>query len=129
MANILLIDDEPVLLDLISASLQKEGHNVIAISEPLTALGLFKSGEPAFDLIVTDVEMRPINGFEVVKRLIHGGWHGPVLFMTGHSSRPGANTSSQGKGAIIEKPFTAIEFRSAVARALIRGKSESTTVA
>lgn len=129
MANILLIDDEPVLLDLLSASLKKDGHNVAAISNPLAASDLFKSGEAAFDLVVTDVEMRPISGFEVVRQLLHIGWCGAVLFMSGHSSHSGALAGQPGKGAIIEKPFTAVEFRSAVARALIRGKSESSNVA
>ena|SRR5581483_2376099 len=118
MAKILVVDDEPTLLTLIAAALRKDGHNVTAIGNPLEVVDQVQGNLSDFTLIVTDVDMKPITGFEVVSRLTDVGWFGAVLFMSGHSSKSGVIVESLGQRAVIEKPFTADELRSAVALAL-----------
>ncbi len=122
MANILVIDDEPVLLDLISNTLRLDGHQVAAISEPLKALDYFKNGDSPVDMLITDVELKPLSGFEMVKRLNNMGFTGPVLFISGHSNLAGAIADSLGARSVIEKPFTASRFRAAVRSALVKRK-------
>ena len=112
MANIFVIDDESILLDLISNALRLDGHKVTTFSEPMSMLAV--PGCPLMDLLVTDVEMRPINGFEVAKRLIMRGFQGPILFMSGYSYP----RDSSDRRLVIEKPFTAGQLRAAVSKAL-----------
>src|ERR1700722_9293171 len=107
MANILLIDDEPVLLDLISRILRLDGHDVDAINNPLEALASYGGGTKAIDLLVTDIDMKPISGFELVKRLSKTGFCSPVLFMSGYPALAAAVSESLGDRAILEKPFSA----------------------
>jgi two-component system OmpR family response regulator len=118
MATILVIDDEPIVLDLIAAALQMQGHNVIALLDPLSALDSSNVAPAAIDLLVTDISMKPISGFEVVKHLNQLGFNGPVLYMSGHSSLAAAIAGTMGEAAVIEKPFTVEQLRSAVGRAL-----------
>lgn len=126
MANILVIDDEPVLLDLISTSLQRDGHHVTAISDPMSAFDSVDNAKPVFALVLTDVDMKPMSGFEIVKQLNHKGWRGPVLFMSGHSSLSGAVGGKLAGRAMIEKPFTASQLRTAVTRALTKESKAGT---
>jgi CheY-like chemotaxis protein len=124
MANILAIDDESILLALISATLRRDGHNVTAMTDPLAAVDSFISGRAAVDLLLTDVTMKPISGFEVLTRLVSAGFDGPVLFMSGYSALSGCVAESLGVRAVIEKPFTAPQLRAAVARALAKNKAK-----
>lgn len=118
MANILIIDDEPILLDLTTTVLRLEGHRVTPLPGPTEALEQFASGADQLDLILSDVDMRPITGFETVKRLAAKGFQGRVLFMSGYSGLSEAITGSLGPKIVIEKPFTAPQLRAAVNRIL-----------
>jgi DNA-binding NtrC family response regulator len=124
VAHILVVDDEHILLDLISSVLRTDGHTVTSLSDPSLASDYVKNA--AIDLILTDVTMRPISGFEMVKRLTILGFEGRVLFMSGFSNLSAAISRSVGVRAIIEKPFTAIELRRSVKRVLSGTKAKAT---
>jgi CheY-like chemotaxis protein len=124
MANILAIDDEPVLLALISATLRQDGHDVVAMTDPLAAVDCFIAGRVKVDLLLTDVTMIPISGFEMLKRLTNLGFDGPALFMSGYSALSGFIVGSLGARAVIEKPFTAARLRAAVTKALAKNKTK-----
>jgi two-component system OmpR family response regulator len=128
MANILVVDDEPVLLDLISTALRRDGHQVIAMTDPVAACESFDSGRIAVDLLVTDVTLRPISGFEIVSRLIKKGFTSPVLFMSGFPALSDA-LGGLDMRAVLEKPFTAQQLIAAVHNALGREKTMSPRVA
>ncbi len=65
--TILVVDDEPDLVELIGYNLQQQGHSVIAAGDGAQAMALAKTRQP--DLIVLDVMMPELNGMEVAKRL------------------------------------------------------------
>jgi len=65
--TILVVDDEPDLVELISYNLEQQGHTVYTASDGREALSLAKSRQP--DLIVLDVMMPEISGIEVARRL------------------------------------------------------------
>jgi DNA-binding NtrC family response regulator len=121
MANIFVIDDEQLLLSLISTTLRLDGHNVTAFQDPLSLVEA--DGHLPIDLLLTDVEMKPINGFEVVKRLNLRGFTGPVLFMSGYSYPPSAISGIIGRRTVIEKPFTSGQLRAAVSEALTNART------
>ena len=66
-STILVVDDEPDLVELISYNLEQQGHSVLTASNGAQALQIAKSRNP--DLIVLDVMMPELNGVEVAKRL------------------------------------------------------------
>jgi len=122
MAHIIVIDDEEVLLGLISHTLRLDGHTIMETSDPLEALTIAGRPGQQLDLVITDVEMKPISGVELVKRLAQMGFKVPVLFMSGHPSVCGALASSLGDRHSIDKPFTASRLRQGV-NALLAGKT------
>ena len=66
MARILAIDDEDGILYIIKSALEKEGHEVTAVSNPLT---IPKGKFCHFDLILLDVMMPEIDGFTLCKEI------------------------------------------------------------
>ena len=68
--TIMLVDDDPSILMLFTQYLEAEGMIVDAFSDPEKALQRFVESSPSrYDLIITDVRMRHLNGFELYCRL------------------------------------------------------------
>jgi DNA-binding response OmpR family regulator len=65
--TILVVDDEPDLVELIAYNLSQQGHTVISAGNGVEAIELAKSRQP--DLVVLDVMMPELNGIEVARRL------------------------------------------------------------
>ena len=118
MAFILVIDDEPLLLDLVSTVLRMAGHEITAVADPTLVESTITNALTPVDLLIADVDMRPITGFALVKQLRARHIDCPVIFMSGHQGLNGIVTDSLGHRFMLEKPFTAPELRSAVQRVL-----------
>ncbi len=67
MVNILVVDDDPEIIDLLRLDLELMGFNVDAVNDGLSALK--KAETKPYDLIVLDVMMPKMDGFEVCKRI------------------------------------------------------------
>lgn len=67
MANILIVDDNEVALNILAHMLRKENHLVVGAKDGLDALD--KYGKAAFDIIITDLDMPNLNGLDLIKRL------------------------------------------------------------
>jgi CheY-like chemotaxis protein len=100
--------------------LRESGHTVTETSDPIHALTIVAEHTQAIDLILTDVEMEPISGFEFVKRLTLKRIHIPVQFVSGLSGIIGVIVATFGVHAVIEKPFTADALRKGVAKFLTK---------
>jgi len=105
--RILVVEDEPVVRELVLRLLRRAGHNVTGAPDGETALALASSG-PAFDLLVTDVVMPGMNGRELAGRLQQLQPRLPVLFMSGYAHDfDGALPEAPGASAFLQKPFDA----------------------
>jgi len=124
MPNLLVIDDEALMLDLIANTLRLDGHTVIAFSDPLAALDYQNEEHSHIDLLLTDIDMRPLSGFELMNRLSKAGFDGAVLFTSGYPALSGAVENSLGQRSILEKPFTGAQLRAAVRSSLARKKAK-----
>jgi CheY-like chemotaxis protein len=122
MANIIVIDDEPIVLDLVCVTLQFAGHDVTPLNDPLAVFELSVDILKATDLLLTDVSMRPISGFEVVRRLVLQDIKPRLLFMSGYSGIAAAIAQEYGENAVLEKPFTVAQLRAAVDKLLLSDK-------
>jgi two-component system, OmpR family, response regulator len=80
MSRVLVVDDEESLRDLLETSLRFEGFEVSTAATGGQALRLV--GEQAPDLVVLDVMLPDLDGFEVSRRLRSGGHRVPVIFLT-----------------------------------------------
>ncbi|MFI6496452.1 response regulator transcription factor [Nonomuraea typhae] len=83
-ARLLVVEDEPDILELLSASLRFSGFEVIGLSRGASAIEAALRHRP--DLIILDVMLPDVDGFKVIKRLRSGGDRTPVLFLTARDS-------------------------------------------
>ncbi|MFW0860590.1 MAG: response regulator [Dethiobacter sp.] len=79
MARILVVDDEKTIVKGLKFSLEKEGYEVLAAYDGAEALSLFKKENP--DLIVLDLMLPEVDGFEVCRR-IRKGSEVPIIMLT-----------------------------------------------
>ncbi|MFJ8262848.1 response regulator transcription factor [Rummeliibacillus sp. NPDC094406] len=121
MARILAIDDEEGILYIIKSALEKEGHEVIAVHNPLT---ISKDKFCHYDLILLDVMMPEIDGFTLCKE-IRKLVDSPILFLTAKTMEKDLITGlSLGGDDYITKPFGIGELRARVSAHLRREHRE-----
>ncbi len=77
-ARILVVDDEPNILDLLSTSLRFVGFEVATAPDGMQALDVARTFRP--DLVVLDVMLPGMDGFGLLRRLRADGMHCPRCF-------------------------------------------------
>ncbi len=119
--RVLCVDDEPVMLRLVSRLLERMNLSVATAAGPLDALELFESER--FDLIITDIRMPQMDGHAFLARIRSRDAEVPVIVATGHASLDNAiRALRDGASGMLSKPFTAEEFTTEVTNALQRAK-------
>ena len=78
--RILVVDDEPSIVDAVATSLSYEGFEVSTASNGRSALASAQENHP--DLLVLDIMLPDLDGLEVTRRLREDGIRVPVLFLT-----------------------------------------------
>lgn len=85
--HILLIDDDPAVLDMVNSALSHYGMEVHAYPDAAQALDLLQNpSAPAFDLVISDINMEGLDGFDVIHKVKATQPHLPVVLMTGQAS-------------------------------------------
>jgi putative two-component system response regulator len=121
MTRILLIDDEPVVRDLIAEILEEAGHDVTSAESAEQALLLVETLRP--DLVVSDVVMPGLSGLELLELVRKRRPGVPVLLVTGAGTYDTLTKAlTEGAAGLITKPFAHEDLRSAVTDALNRTK-------
>lgn len=115
--RILLVDDDPGLLRLLSIRLLAEGYEVEGVDNGKAAMDATATFRP--DVVLTDLQMELINGIELLQSL-QREWPGlPVLIMTAHGTIPDAVTATQsGAFGFITKPIDKNELLDLISRAI-----------
>ena len=121
MAKILVVDDDTAILDMIGTILNKDGHQVTKINNPL-AINMEKVN--LYDLILLDIMMPGMDGFVLCSR-IRQFVDCPILFLTAKTEESSlVNGLSLGADDYICKPFGVMELRARVAAHLRREHRE-----
>ena len=116
--RILVVEDEARLARHVASALTEAGHDPIMIRDGETALG--EAEQTAFDLIVLDVGLPGIDGFEVLRRMRSNGVSSRVLMLTARGELNDRVTGLQlGADDYLAKPFAMQELLARV-RALGR---------
>ena len=117
--ELLVVDDEPFLRDAVAASLRFLGFAVTAAENGSDALQLARA-QP-FDLIVMDVMLPDLDGFEVVRRLRQDGARVPVIFLTARDTQADKVTGlTIGGDDYMTKPFGLDELAARIRSVLRR---------
>jgi DNA-binding response OmpR family regulator len=77
--KILIVEDEPALLDTLAYNLEREGYHVEAISNGIKALDAARKGKP--DLMILDIMLPDLDGFEIT-RILRQEMNIPILMLT-----------------------------------------------
>ncbi|MGZ6272720.1 MAG: HD domain-containing phosphohydrolase [Candidatus Limnocylindrales bacterium] len=115
--RVLCVDDQPVVLHVLSRLLQVQGFETVECSDPLNAVSTFAAG--AFDIVVTDIDMPGMNGLALMRTLREKQPELPVVIVTGLGTVETAIAAlRQGATGMLVKPFTGQELLAEVRRAL-----------
>jgi two-component system response regulator GlrR len=122
--KILLVDDDPGLLRLLSIRLRAEDYEVEAVESAHKALGVLHRFRP--DLVLTDLRMDKMDGIGLLKELQTRSPGLRVVIITAHGTIPDAVTATQsGAFGFLTKPIDKDELMEMVERALkVSGSAE-----
>jgi two-component system response regulator GlrR len=104
-ARVLLVDDDPRLLAVLSDMLRSEGHPITTATNGEEALAVFDPG--THDVVITDLGMPRMNGWEVAERIKLRSPATAVFILTGWGEGVSAHESMQFVDRVIAKPVSA----------------------
>ena len=123
-ARLLVVEDDPNIRELLSASLRFAGFAVDAVTTGTEAVTAARDARP--DLIVLDVMLPDLDGFEVMRRLRETGVRVPVVFLT---ARDGTEDKVRGLTLggddYVTKPFSLEELTARIRAVLRRTSGDS----
>ncbi len=121
--RILVVDDEPSIVDMASAVLEGLGYSVKGRNSPREALELFRESPQSFNLVITDKTMPEMTGIGFFRELRKIRTDIPVLLCTGFSeSREQEQARQIGVNGFVLKPISRQELATAVRHVLDAGK-------
>jgi CheY-like chemotaxis protein len=104
--TILVVDDEEGVRKLVSAILQSNGYGVIEANNGITALAAYEKNAHKIDMLLTDVVMPQMNGFQLGEELSQIKPQLKILYMSGYRDNPIGAPPGQADRALLPKPFT-----------------------
>ena len=125
-SRILIVEDEPGILLVIADLLRAEGHVVETASEGKAGLRL--ATEQKFDLLILDVMLPGLNGFEICHAVREQGFDGAILILTAKGQiRDRVHGLQTGADDYLVKPFNSDELVARVGALLRRVHKETLT--
>ncbi|WP_052423041.1 response regulator transcription factor [Nonomuraea candida] len=117
----MVVDDEPSIRDLLSASLRFSGFEVLTAADGEEAVEVALRTSP--DLVVLDVMLPDLDGFEVARRIA-----APVLFLTARDATEDKIAGLRVGDDYVTKPFSLEEVQARIRAVLRRTRGESAPV-
>ncbi len=109
MRRVLIVEDEPIMAEVLADNLRSEGLEVEIASDGRAALERWRSLKP--DLVVLDVMLPKLDGYEVCRQMREAGFKTPVLFLSAKSEAGDRVEGLEAGGDdYLTKPFHLREF-------------------
>lgn len=119
--KVLLVEDEKTLLRIVEEMLSREGYDVTTATNGVDAINLFKSSTP--DIVIADVMMPRMDGFEMVRKIRKFNDEVPILFITARSAIDDVVEGFElGANDYLRKPFRMEELLVRIKALLRRNK-------
>jgi two-component system cell cycle sensor histidine kinase/response regulator CckA len=110
MATVLVVDDESMVRTLLRRMLEPGVCAVVEAEDGESALRLIERGQPVIDVVLTDLKMPGIDGFDIVTVLAHHRPDLPVVCMSGFASAAKDRLTVP----FVPKPFSLDTLRAAL---------------
>lgn len=124
MANILVVDDEKLILDMIKIELEKQGYMVTTTNSSKEAIKFIELSK--YDLVLIDLMMPHITGLELLQMIKERRPETAVIMITAHGSiETAVKAMKLGAYDYITKPFSSDEFIITVNKAIEYAKAQS----
>lgn len=115
--RILVVDDEDALRTVLSAELNSEGYEVGTAADGMEALDELQKG--AYDLVLLDIRMPNMNGFEVLKVIKERHAGTKVIMLTGFADLKNAIESKKlGAEDFVSKPYDLVDLLTTIDRVM-----------
>lgn len=105
--NILVVDDEPLIRELMGDFLRDQGHNVEAAENDLVAWNKLTDPGQDFDVVLADIKMPVMDGRELLRKVWESKLKIPVVLISGQINVSDSDAKLVGAFRILHKP---IEF-------------------
>jgi two-component system OmpR family response regulator len=120
---LLIVEDDPNIVELLSASLRFAGFDVTAATNGGDAVAAARDDHP--DLVVLDIMLPDLDGFEVIRRMRDGGIRTPVVFLTARDATDDKIRGlTLGGDDYVTKPFSLEELTARIRAVLRRSSGE-----
>jgi DNA-binding NtrC family response regulator len=115
--SILVVDDEDALRTVLSSELMNEGYEVHTAADGDEAIS--ELGKAQFDLVLLDIKMPRMNGFEVLKHIREKHGKTKVVMLTGFADLKNAIESKKlGADDFVSKPYDLVDLLTTIERVL-----------
>ncbi|KAM2384462.1 hypothetical protein ACFXTH_041897 [Malus domestica] len=126
--NILVVDDDATTLTIVSAMLKTWNYKVVPVKNPIDALATLREQKGAFDLVVTDLHMPEMDGFELQKH-VRDEFKLPVIMMSADDNESVILKSLEGGVAYyIVKPVSKDDIKNVWQYAVAAKKGKSVVI-
>jgi len=116
--NVLVVDDDPMIAELVRRILETAGWGALVTTDPRQALELVRDPSCLFDLVLSDVMMPHLSGPDLVRHIRDLRPGVPCLLMSGYTGENLSEHVGRLEDGFLEKPFGADELLPRVTRAL-----------
>jgi len=104
-ATVFIVDDEPMVGEVVSALLAMEGLNTRLFTSPLDALEAFESAETKPELLITDYMMHPFDGMHLMARCRQSHPNLRTILYSGNLELDSLSAHETKADAVLAKPF------------------------
>lgn len=119
--RILVVDDEPLMREYVEEAMLREGYSVDTANSADEALQ--RAAKNGYDCVITDLKMRPMDGLQLLGKLLEREPSLPVIVMTAYGTiETAVEALKAGADDYLLKPFTPDAISLTVARALTRNR-------
>jgi len=123
--SVLLVDDEPALLQVGASMMRSLGYQVTAVQKPSEALELFIRDPNAFDLVFTDQAMPGLSGFDLAQQVLELRPDIPIILCTGYSDLVTEEAAlAAGIKAFVIKPLSRLKIGETIRRVMEEAGSD-----
>lgn len=118
MSRILVVEDDASVREFTARALGIDGHEVVKAEDGAQGLDAVAAREGRVDLILSDIRMPEMDGIELAEAVAQRYPTVRMLLMTGYAEQRARANSLDNVVDVVAKPFTLVDIRTAVSRAL-----------